>query len=88
MPLGDGPATPPAPRARADLEEQLAIVGTSPAAAPVREWDRSLESGNQRIDQWIKWWVCFADAVGSNLEWAGNLLRKCALYMPYDVEEG
>ena len=44
--------------------------------------------GNQRIDQWIKWWVCFADAVGSNLEWAGNLLRKCALYMPYDVEEG
>ena len=32
--------------------------------------------GNQRIDQWIKWWVCFADAVGSNLEWAGNLLKN------------
>ena len=36
--------------------------------------------GNQRIARWIKWWVCFADAVGSNLEWAGNLLRKCLIY--------
>ena len=30
--------------------------------------------GNQRIDQWMKWWICVADAVGSNLERVGKRL--------------